>query len=176
MVVLSTVRGIAEEKKIPGPDGLVGFSGEVRGVVVEKQEKNTVSFTVGRVLRVWKNNEATNPKALEGRTVPLGPRWQKGDNGRWQAVERHIRFLRSLKVGEELTLEISHAEREHFALLELSQEQRDRAEGSGEARREEPRGEREKRDGGDAREAELRELRHEIERLKAENRELRERR
>lgn len=153
----------------PGPEGLVGFSGQVRGVVVKKRDNNVVEFKVGRIIRTWENNKADQPEALKGRTVPVGPTWvQESEGGKWHPVESHIRFLRSLEPGEELTLELRHAEREHFAILELSQEQRERAARGGKEQREGAAD----REQGD-RDAEIAELRREIERLKAENRELR---
>lgn len=154
---------LAAEREVPGPDGLVGFSGQVQGTVLEGGKPNTFMFKVSKVIRVWKNNEASNPKRLEGMTVPVGPRWEKQD-GRWRPVERHVRFIKTLKAGENLTLELKHAEREVFAILELSEEQRKRA-GDGQVERE-----------GRGQDAEIRELRQRIEQLEAENRELRKRR
>ena len=169
MILASGVGRISAADQPPGPAGLVGFSGQVRGVVVEKRDKGGIAFKVGRVLKTWKDNKAERPESLKGRTVPVGPAWVKeGEGGKWHPVERHIHFLKTLEPGDELTLEIRHAEREHFAILELSKEQRERADRSGKDRREQV---------GDpkqhGREAEIAELRREIERLKAENRELR---
>lgn len=166
LVLASTIlQGNAREQP-PGPEGLVGFSGQVRGVVVKKRERNDIDFKVVRIIQTWKDNKAEQPERLKGRTVPVGPRWVRNEKGKWNPVERHVRFLKSLKAGEEITLEINYAEREHFAILELSGEQRERAEhGGGEKRKEE-----------DKRDAEIAELRREIERLKAENRELRKKR
>ena len=56
------------------PQGLRGFSGQVRGIVVAKGGKNTFTFKVGRVLRAWQGNEAEDPELLVGRTVTVGPR------------------------------------------------------------------------------------------------------
>ena len=147
-------------------EGLVGFSGQVQGKVVEGRKKNAFMFSVTRVLRTWKNNEAGAPKRLEGMTVPVAPNWRKGEDGRWRPVELHMRFIRSVRTGESLTLELKHAEHEFFAILELSAEQRKRA-GGGEERHEQER-EQDK-------DSEIRALRKELERLRAENRELRKR-
>ena len=169
-IILASAASSTAADQPPGPEGLVGFSGQVRGVVVKKRDKNVVEFKVGRIIRTWKNNKAERPEALKGRTVPVGPAWvQKQAGGKWHPVENHIRFLRTLEAGEELTLEIRHAEREHFAILELSKEQRERAERGGKERKER----KERKEVKDDRDAEIAELRREIERLKAENRELR---
>jgi len=157
------------------PEGLKGFSGQVRGVVKGKGDGNTFAFKVGRVLRVWKNNEAETPRELVGRQVSVGPRWVKGEDGKWRPMELHVAFIRKLKVGQELTLEIRNEEGNHFNILELTKEQRQWA-----ARAAEGEGDRPEREGDKpSREAEtqrvIKELRAEIERLKAENAELRKR-
>jgi hypothetical protein len=108
------------------PAGLHGFSGQVRGVVVTAARENTFTFKVMRVLRTWENNRAERPELLVSRTVPVGPRWVKGENGKWHPVERQVAFIRSLRAGEEMNLEVQQVEREHFHILELSEEQRER--------------------------------------------------
>ena len=152
------------------PDGVKGFSGRVRGVVTAKGDKNTFTFKVARVLNVWKNNKAKDPEALAGRSVRVGPRWVQGENGKWHPVDIHVAFIRRLKVGEELTLEIFNAEANHFNILELSSEQRKSArEGIEKSLSEKsPKDE-------DIRkmQAIVREMRNEMRRLRAENAELR---
>jgi len=162
--------GESGDKEEALPEGVRGFSGQVRGVVKAKGDGNTFRFHVGRVLKVWKNNKAKNPEALAGRTVRVGPRWVQGENGKWHPLEGHIAFIRQLKVGQELTLEIFNAEASHFNLLELSAEQREsamkRIEGSlsEEGRKDE---------GLRKMLAITQEMRKEMRRLRAENAELR---
>lgn len=157
------------------PEGVRGFSGNVRGLVVAKGERNTFSFKVARVLQVWDGNKATEPGALVGRTVTVGPRWVKGDNGKWHPLERHVAFIRGLTADQEMNLEIRNAERDHFAILELSAEQRESGDGEPSLERErdegEPAGER-GRDAG-ASEARVRELEKEVAGLREEMAELR---
>ena len=153
-------RDVAKEEL---PDGLKGFSGQVRGVVTAKGDANIFQFKVGRLLRTWKNNKAENPQLIVGRTVPVGPRWTKGENGKWRPSEIHVAFIRKLAVGQELTLEIRHAERDHFAILELSKEQRAIAKHSAETGASPER----------VRNEQIRQLEKEVQRLKAENAELR---
>ena len=167
VVAAMAVRASADDAL---PAGVKGFSGRVRGMVAKKGEKNTFTFKVGRVLRVWKNNKAEKPGALVGLTVSVGPRWVKGDDGKWRPLERHVTFIKNIKAGQEMTLEIRNVERSEFAILELSQEQRALA-GNREG------GDREKASRGKARtsrtERLIKELRGEISRLKAENTRLR---
>ena len=164
------------------PDGLKGFSGQVRGVVTAKGDRNTFDFKVGRLLRTWKNNKAENPELIVGRTVLVAPRWAKGEDGKWRPVELHVAFIRTLVVGQELTLEIRNPELDHFAILELSEEQRVMARRSAETGAS-PERDREgvrPKEGGDRtrsspeREQNLRirNLEKEIERLRRENAEL----
>ncbi|BCX48079.1 hypothetical protein HAHE_19870 [Haloferula helveola] len=97
------------------PKGLIGFVGQVRGVVVKNRDDQGVEFKVIRVIATREDNKAQQPKLLEGRTVSIGP--NLSEEGKWNPVERQIKYLRTLKPGEELTLDLGHAEREHFVLL-----------------------------------------------------------
>ena len=157
------------------PDGARGFSGQVRGVVVSKGDHDTFGFKVARVLNVWKNNKAEDPESIAGHTVRVSPRRQK-IRGKWHKVESHVAFIRKLRTGQELSLEIKHVEGPRDCqILELSRKQRGWARRKG---REGPTDEDpEKALRKELRElrAELRELRAEIKRLKAENAELRKR-
>jgi len=112
------------DKETALPKSLHGFSGMVRGVVVKKGDRNAFFFKVCRLVKTWKGNKAKNPRAIVGLTVKVGPRWKKGKRGKWHPLEMHVAFIRMLKKGQELTLEIAHAERDVFHILELSEEQR----------------------------------------------------
>jgi len=116
------------------PEGLRGFSGQVRGVVTARGDGHFL-FKVGRVLKVWEGNKARTPQALVGRTVKVGPRWEKTKRGKWRKVKLHVMFIKRLKAGAEMTLEIRHAEGDVFQILELSDEQRRSAHGGGDADR-----------------------------------------
>jgi len=111
------------------PEGLRGFSGQVRGVVTAKGDANVIGFKVGRILRIWKGNKAEEPELILGRTVTVGPRWVKkeGANTEWRPLELHVVFLRKLEVGQELTLEIRTGDGGGFVILELNKEQREMA-------------------------------------------------
>ena len=161
VVVFAAARA-ADEPALP--EGVRGFSGQVRGVVVAKGENNTFTFKVGRVIRVWEGNKAEHPEALVGQTVKVGPRWVQGEGGRWHPIELHVAFIRKLAPGQEHTLEIRNVERDHFSILELSAEQRALAAGKADDQPPQPAAE------GDRQtqrlEAQVRELRAEVQRLK----------
>lgn len=118
------------------PEGASGFSGQVRGLVSAKGDNHNFRFKIARVLRVWKNNNASRPDALVGKTVRVGPRWLPGKSGNWHPFELHVKFIERLEVGSEITLEIQNHELAHFSILELSQEQRAWAQGERERRAE----------------------------------------
>ena len=162
------------------PQDVRGFSGQVRGVVAAGHDDDSFMFEVGRVLKVWDSNKAERPESLKGRTVRVGPRWAKGDDGEWRPLERHVAYIGKLKAGQELTLEIQNVERDHFHLLELSREQRARLKGRRHERERDEQIERERREikrrgDGEAREREvlIKVLRQELRELHAENAELR---
>ncbi len=142
------------------PESVRGFSGRVRGAVVTKGKKHTFTFKVGRVLKTWKGSKAKKPAALVGLTIKIGPRWQKNKRGKWRPVEIQVLFIRKLKAGSELTLEVRNVERDEFAILELDRDQRTWALKKGGEREGEKR-EGERREGekkeGERREGERRE-------------------
>ncbi|MHC4605359.1 MAG: hypothetical protein ACYTAF_00295, partial [Planctomycetota bacterium] len=111
------------------PKAVLGFSGKVRGVVTSKNDDGTFFFYIGRVLKVWEDNKASKPNKLAGMTVRIGPRWEKGDDGKWHKVDIHELFIKKLQKEDELNLEIFHAEADRFAILELSEEQAKWADG-----------------------------------------------
>jgi hypothetical protein len=138
------------------PEGLQGFSGHVRGVVVSKGEDDTLKFKVGRVLNVWENNKSKSPESIAGRTVSVGPAYVKGEDMKWRPAEAHVAFIKKLKAGQEMSLEIRNVDgTNNFQILELSDEQR------GVGRREGDRREGDRREGdrreGDRREGDRRE-------------------
>ena len=99
------------------PDGLKGFSGRLEGTV-DRVEANGQGFVlnVHGVPQVWKNNTAKNPQAAVGKKLLInaGRDW-------------HVKFVRSLKKNEVIGIEVRNAEGERLHILELSEEQRNRA-------------------------------------------------
>ncbi|MHC4607381.1 MAG: FecR domain-containing protein, partial [Planctomycetota bacterium] len=89
-----------EERTVTGqelPKAVRGFSGQVRGVVVGAANDHDIfTFKVARILKVWKGSEASNPNKLKGMTIKVGPRWVKGDDGKWHKVEIQVHFIRKL--------------------------------------------------------------------------------
>lgn len=187
-VLLATMSPVSQAAEEPLPHGLRGFSGRVRGVVVEKGEEG-VWFRVGRVLEVWDNSKAENPDALAGRTVRVGPKWVRGDEGgEWHPMELHLAFIAGLNPGAEMNLEIQNVEDDGFQILELDgdaarhlrgqrdQHERERAENHERGRAEQRERERDLRpERGLEMEITIRVLQEQLHRVYQENAELRRR-
>jgi len=77
---------------------------------------------------LWKGNKAEHAEAAVGKTLEINPRWTKGEQGRWHPVERHVKFIKSLKVDEKIDIEAINDEGQRLHILELSEEQRERSE------------------------------------------------
>ena len=149
----------AEQRGLPR--SLYGFSGMVSGIVASKGDGH-IRLTVGELLRVWKGNKASNARSIIGRTVDVGPRMVRNERGTWQKNRLHSAFLMSLRRGQHIVLEISHAGRNRFQVLELSGKQRKHAKRAADRRRESDReDERHAEEGRNIRhDEEGREIRH----------------
>jgi len=81
------------------PAELKGFRGMMSGKLVEKGQASIV-FKVGKIMRVWKGNEAENPKAAVGKTLTLNLN-KVSDHHR----ERIMKNFRGLKRGDRIEVE-----------------------------------------------------------------------
>ena len=128
LLLWPTVSLAGEAPEAPLPEGLRGFSGRVRGEVTAVQaDGRGFVLRVSAVEQVWKNNRAEEPKAAEGRAFRVLAQWAKGEDGQWHPVENHVRFIRTIRAGEEIAIEVIQDEGERFHVLELTAEQRRRA-------------------------------------------------
>jgi hypothetical protein len=108
------------------PDGLKGFSGTLRGTVTEvHKDGKAFHIEVTKVVNVWRKNTAPNPDSAVGETLLINAQWEKR-GGQWRPVENHVRFIHSLRVGEEVDVEVTNDEGERLHILELTQAQRAR--------------------------------------------------
>ena len=124
-VVALAAEGRAEKPKLP--EGMQGFSGMLRGTVVEVADNGRgFHLKVDKIVKLWKGNEAEQPEQVVGKTVLINARWTKGENGRWHPVERHVKFINSLEVDETIDIEAINNEGQRLHILELSEEQRER--------------------------------------------------
>jgi len=123
-VAMLLVRAGTSEAQLPA--GTRGFSGQVQGTVVSKGMKSSFHCRVDRIIHTRKDSKATKPEALAGQTVAVWPRWEKKD-GYLRQAPLHVTFVRRLKSGERITLNIRNSEMSHFEILELSAEQRQNA-------------------------------------------------
>ncbi|MBI1371113.1 MAG: hypothetical protein GC162_20985 [Planctomycetes bacterium] len=107
------------------PDGAKGFSGVLRGTVGEVvQEGKGFRMKVTEIGRTNPKNSAREPAVLVGKSVLINAQWTKGDGDKWHPVENHTRFIRSLKPGQEISIEVVNDEGGRLHILELTKEQR----------------------------------------------------
>ncbi len=112
----------SDEAKTPRlPDPACCFAGMIRAKVVAQHDEGLI-VAVEKVERTWKANKAENPEALVGKTVLInGP---KTDN---RYAEKIDEFIKSLRAGETVTLDVAHkGEGEALTILELTEDQRAR--------------------------------------------------
>ncbi|MBI4613173.1 MAG: hypothetical protein HY720_06140 [Planctomycetes bacterium] len=122
-----------EPEHDPLPDGMKGFSGELSGTIVSTGELGIV-LAVERVGRVWEKNEAPHPGSAVGKKLLINVQWVQGDDGNWHPFETHVRFFRTLRPHQKLMIEVVNDEGERLHVLELTEEQRERASRGGEER------------------------------------------
>jgi hypothetical protein len=95
------------------PDGMAGFSGTLQGTVIAKGREG-FTLKVKKIVRTWKKNRAKNPQSAIGKSLELVA-----------GNKFHQQFIRTLKKGEELTIE-AKAKGDGLQILELNGEQRKR--------------------------------------------------
>lgn len=98
------------------PEPARGFAGMLSGTVVSK-EGNRIILAVDEVNKVWRTNRAENPKALVGHNVTI-------DGSRGDQITR---FVETLKAGEAVSLDVANKEGILLTILELTEDQRERA-------------------------------------------------
>lgn len=98
---------------MPLPDAAASFAGLVRGNVLQVRDESIV-LHVKQVVRQWDHSQATDAESLVDKRVVIN------------SVENPPvrQFLRSLKRGDEVTLDVAHRNGEILTLLELTDEQR----------------------------------------------------
>jgi hypothetical protein len=111
------VKEDTKSARIPLPDLAAYFAGMIRGKVVSKRNGGVV-VVVEEVVKVWKPNRAENPKSLVGKKVVVD-----APKGREASIAR---FVKSLKVGEAVVLDVAHKKGESLTILELTEEQREK--------------------------------------------------
>jgi hypothetical protein len=91
----------AEEGKKEGglPADAKGFAGMIAGKVTAS-DKNTVTVEVTKIDKIWKRSNAKHPKSLVGQNVVVVPPTEG------KHAESIARFFKSLKVGEEVVLDV----------------------------------------------------------------------
>ena len=106
-------------KKPRLPDPAASFAGMIRGKVVAKYDSGDFALDVAHVMDEWQHSKAENAESLIGKTVLVSGRKEHG--------EPVAKFMRSLKIGEMITIDVAHPGKgEALTILELTEDQRQR--------------------------------------------------
>ncbi|MBN2474565.1 MAG: Dabb family protein [Pirellulales bacterium] len=113
-------KGGADRAKKPRlPDPASQFAGMVQGKVVSEYDEGDFTLAVTGVPREWRHSKAESAESLIGKTVLVVGRQENG--------ESVAKFIRSLKIGEVVTLDVAHRGKgEALTILELTKQQRQR--------------------------------------------------
>ena len=99
-----------------------GFSGQVIARVEAKLESGT-KIKVLKVNRVWKSNRANQPEQLAEKSILIREQQTSSRN------ELQRAYLKGLRVGQNLQIEIKKGKNDFWEVLELNAEQRRIAQG-----------------------------------------------
>jgi hypothetical protein len=115
--------GGKKEKKESGlPPGAKGFAGMIQGKVTAKTDGGGVVLAVESIAKVWKHSKAKEPKSMVGKKVRVvAPTEGKH-------AENIVRFLKGVKVDDEITVDVANKKGDTLTLLELTKEQREKIE------------------------------------------------
>ena len=102
------------------PAAAQGFAGMLRGKIVENQG-GQLMVQVGEITNVWQHSKAENPKSLVGQKVIVKARDKEGPIAH---------FIRIVKVGESVKLDVANQEKNGLTILELTEKQRERVKDS----------------------------------------------
>ncbi len=109
----------APAKDLKLPDAAAHFAGMIEGKVAAKTDRGLL-LQVSKVRKIWRGSKAEDPKSLVGKKVHVVV---KSDGRYGQLVGKYVR---SLKEGERVELDVAHREGEVLVVLELTKEQRRR--------------------------------------------------
>jgi hypothetical protein len=122
-VAVSPHEGVAKEgdrpakrKKAALPDAAAGFAGMIQGKVIQKLDGG-FTLMVTKVAKEWEHNKAKDSKSLVGKTVFIKVGGREGNIAR---------FVKTLKPGEDVAVDVADKGGEALTLLELTEDQRER--------------------------------------------------
>ena len=98
------------------PAAAKGFSGMLQGKVVGKHNGGII-VAVQEITNIWRQSKAEEPKSLVGKKVLVKAR---------DSAEQAARFVRAVKVGESIKLDVGNREGDTLTILELTADQRER--------------------------------------------------
>jgi hypothetical protein len=110
-----------EKKRAKLPAAAKGFAGMIEGKVVSVKKASLV-LKVDKVAQVWEANKAKDPQSLIGAEVRVVCR-KEAD----KPAEKQVRYLGTLKAGDTTVLDVANKKGNALTLLELTEEQREKA-------------------------------------------------
>jgi len=122
-VAVSSHEGVAMEGDRPAkrrkpalPDAAAGFAGMIQGKVVQKLDGG-FTVKVEKIVKEWEHNKAKDSKGLVGKTIMIKAGGREGNVAR---------FVKMLKVGEEVTVDVADKGGEALTFLELTEDQQEK--------------------------------------------------
>ncbi len=112
--------GVRTRGRMTFPQAGVKFAGIIQVKVVQKGDEQIVVLIEG-IGKQWQHSKATDAQSLVGKRVLIRPRVEDG-----APAPNLVKFLELLEVGQEVKLDVAHREGATMALLELTEEQRER--------------------------------------------------
>ncbi len=106
-----------QAKRLPLPDQASFFAGMIKAEVVAQRGRGVV-VTVKEILKSWKQSKAKEPEAMKEKKLLILPR---PSDKRANPVAR---FLKTLKKGDVVSLDVAHKQGEALIVVELTEEQR----------------------------------------------------
>lgn len=98
------------------PKGGQGFAGMLRGEVTHKKD-GRITLRVTEIIKAWRHSEAKDAASLVGKSIVLAGREKAADIGK---------FIRGLKVGQRITIDVANQQENTMTILELTDDQRER--------------------------------------------------
>jgi len=115
LITLPEQDGISNDEKLLAPEEAVGFRGEITGVVKAVNGNGLwCDIEVGKV----EGKPSGGGEALIGKTVSPGVRWKK-EGGKWRAVNSYVALMKSLEVGQEVTLPVRVSNKRSLLMTDL---------------------------------------------------------
>lgn len=115
--------------RYPVPEGLRGFSGTLGGTVVSVQDHmHGFVLKVTQILHSNAGSTAKDPKSAIGQEVEITPTTTKNKDGHWVANDEQLHYIKSLKKGQDIQIDVLNTDPGHLRISELTKSEKQQAE------------------------------------------------